>query len=144
MQIPSPSKPKMSLLLESADLACLGDLGGDAAAALSVADDALVQARNLGGVPAQIPLLQRLRGAALARTCDRAAAQEALDQSLNAARERGAEYEVALTSLVMAEVQTNLSGADELRRTAEATLAKRGVVSAPDLCGARSRRRRRA
>ena len=94
-------------------------------------------ARSLGGVPAQIPLLQRVRGAAFARTGDRATAQEALEQSLQAARERGAEYEVALSSLVLAEVHLDAEAADRdaLRRTAEATLTKLGVVSTPDLLG---------
>ena len=112
-------------------------LSGDAVAALSVAEDALVQARSLGGVPAQIPLLQRIRGVALARTGDRDTAEEALGQSLQAARERGAEYEVALTSLLLAEVQIDASAADRdaLRRAAETTLAKLGVVSTPDLLG---------
>jgi tetratricopeptide (TPR) repeat protein len=112
-------------------------LSGEVVEALALADDGLVQARSLGGVPAQIPLLQRVRGVALGKTGDRQAAQQALDHSLVAARARGAEYEVALSSLVMAEVQIEASAADreELRRGAEATLAKLGVVSPPDLLG---------
>ena len=115
-------------------------LSGDVAAALSVADDALVQARSLGGVPAQLPLLQRVRGVALATKGNRDAAEKALEESLLAARERGAEYEVALTSLVLAEVRINASETDrgELRRAAEAMLVKLGVVSTPDLLGSRS------
>jgi class 3 adenylate cyclase/tetratricopeptide (TPR) repeat protein len=107
-------------------------LSGDVAGALAVAEEGLAQARSLGGVPAQIPLLQRVRGAALARTDDRPGAQEALERSLLAAHERGAEYEVALTSLVMAQVRIDAS-ATELRQAAKATLAKLGVVSTPDL-----------
>jgi class 3 adenylate cyclase/tetratricopeptide (TPR) repeat protein len=112
-------------------------LSGDVAAALSVADEGLAQARGLGGVPAQLPLLERLRGAALATNGDRDAAREALEGSLLAARERGAEYEVALTSLVMAGVQLDASAGERegLRRAAETTLAKLGVVSTPDLLG---------
>jgi len=110
-------------------------LSGDVAGALSVAEEGLFQARSLGGVPAQIPLLQRVRGAALARTGEQTQAQDALEQSLLAARERGAEYEVALTSLVMAEVRQDASVTEreQLRLAAEATLAKLGVVSTPDL-----------
>ena len=110
-------------------------LSGEVTGALSLAEEALLHARTLGGVPAQIPLLQRVRGAALARTGDRAAAAEALEQSLLAARERGAEYEVALSSLVMAQVRadTNPAESEQLRLAAEATLAKLGVVSTPDL-----------
>ena len=110
-------------------------LSGDVAGALSVAEEGLFQARSLGGVPAQIPLLQRVRGAALARTGEQASAEDALEQSLTAARERGAEYEVALTSLVMAEVRQDatVTEREQLRLAAEATLAKLGVVSTPDL-----------
>ncbi|MGD0944110.1 MAG: adenylate/guanylate cyclase domain-containing protein [Acidimicrobiales bacterium] len=114
-------------------------LSGEVAAALAVADEGLVQARSLGGVPAQIPLLQRVRGVALARTGNRDGAQEALDESLSAARGRGAEYEIALSSLVIAEIRldTNAGDRHELRRRAEATLAKLGVVSPPDLLGSK-------
>jgi class 3 adenylate cyclase/tetratricopeptide (TPR) repeat protein len=114
-------------------------LSGEVAAALAVADEGLVQARSLGGVPAQIPLLQRVRGVALARTDRNDSAREALEESLSAARGRGAEYEVALSSLVMAELGIDADAVDrqELRRRAEATLSKLGVVSPPDLLGAR-------
>ena len=78
-------------------------LSGDSSGALSLADRCLELARDLGGVPPQIPLIQRVRGAALARAGEADAAMEALNQSLRAARTRGAEYEVALTERVFAE-----------------------------------------
>ena len=61
-------------------------LSDEVTAALAVADEGLVQARSLGGVPAQIPLLQRVRGVALARMDRRDGARRALEESLSAAR----------------------------------------------------------
>ncbi len=110
-------------------------LRGDHRQALGAADQALAQARALGGVPPQIALLQRVRGAALWLAGNRPAAEEALGQSLTAARKRRAEYEAALTLRVMAEVvevgERDRRG--ELLDSASATLAKLGVVATPDL-----------
>ncbi len=78
-------------------------LSGDSGGALSVADRCVDLARDLGGIAPQIPLIQRVRGAALARAGEANAAIEALNQSLRAARSRGAEYEVTLTERVVAE-----------------------------------------
>ena len=78
-------------------------LSGDHAGALSLADRCLTLAQDLGGVPPQIPLIHRVRGAALTRAGQPDAAIEALNQSLQAAQRRGAEYEVALTERVFAE-----------------------------------------
>lgn len=72
-------------------------LSGNSAEALTVSDGCIDLARNLGGVPPQIALIHRVRGAALANSGDVEAAIEALSQSLNAAKSRGAEYESALT-----------------------------------------------
>jgi hypothetical protein len=65
-----------------------------------LADRGLDLAQDLGGVPPQIPLLHRVRGAALARLGRNDAAVDALRQSLQAARGRGAAYEVELTERV--------------------------------------------
>jgi class 3 adenylate cyclase/tetratricopeptide (TPR) repeat protein len=84
---------------------------GDGDGALSLADRCLTLAHDLGGVPSQIPLIHRVRGAALAQAGQADAAIEALKQSLRAARSRGAEYEVALTERVFAdeELESGLS-----------------------------------
>jgi class 3 adenylate cyclase/tetratricopeptide (TPR) repeat protein len=110
-------------------------LGGRPDAALSLADEAQSQARSLGGVPAQIPLIQRVRGAVLARSGERGAAVDALEQSLHAARIRGAQYEEALTLRVLAEVAPDATEEEreDLRGAAAATLAQLGVVWTPDL-----------
>ena len=66
---------------------------GDADAALALAGSTLSRARSLGGVTV---ILHRVQGAALARRGDFAAAQEALEHSLEGARARDADYEIAL------------------------------------------------
>jgi tetratricopeptide (TPR) repeat protein len=114
-------------------------LSGELSSALASADEALEQARALGGVPPQIPLVQRVRGAALARLGDTDRAREALEQSLQAARSRSAEYEMALTMRLMATFGFD-SGDDSvgrLQQSAADTLAKLGVVWSPDLSGDR-------
>ncbi|MGD0310963.1 MAG: adenylate/guanylate cyclase domain-containing protein [Acidimicrobiales bacterium] len=113
-------------------------LSGRPDAALALADETLAQARGLRGVPPQVPLIQRVRGAVLAASGQPDAAAAALEQSLQAARSRGAQYEEALTLQVMAEcaVDSSEEHRAELRRTSEATLSKLGVVSTPDLVAA--------
>jgi len=110
-------------------------LAGRPEVALTLSDEAQAQARGLGGVPAQIPLIQRVRGAVLARAGDTDAAVDALQQSLQAARTRGAQYEEALTLRILAEVTPNATDAEraELRDAAAATLTQLGVVWTPDL-----------
>jgi class 3 adenylate cyclase/tetratricopeptide (TPR) repeat protein len=110
-------------------------LSGKPAEALSTADDALARAQSLGGVASQLPLLQRIRGVALAHLGNARAAMDALEQSLRAARTRRAEFEIALTLRAMAEygVESDDDVRDEQRQTAAATLAKLGVVWTPDL-----------
>ncbi len=110
-------------------------LAGRPDVALTLAEEAQAQARGLGGVPAQIPLIQRVRGAVLARSGDTAGAVDALQQSLAAARTRGAQYEEALTLRILAEVVPDATDGyrAELRNAAASTLAQLGVVWTPDL-----------
>ena len=56
-------------------------LAGRPDAAFTLAEEAQAQARGLGGVPAQIPLIQRIRGAVLARAGSVAGALEALNRA---------------------------------------------------------------
>ncbi len=56
----------------------------------------------------QTPLIHRVRGTALARLGRSEAAIDAWQQSLQAARSRGAEYEVALTERAAAEADLTL------------------------------------
>jgi tetratricopeptide (TPR) repeat protein len=110
-------------------------LAGRPDEALEMADETLARARTLGGVAAQSPLLYRVRGAAMVRRGDFAAAETALAESLSAARSRSAGYEVAVTLEVMAElaVRSGRGSPDELRGESRAVLGRLGVVSTPDL-----------
>ena len=113
-------------------------LSGQGVAALAEADDCLAQARGLGGVPPQAPLLLRVRGAILMRSGQPEAALEAFEASLRAARTRGAQHEEALTLEVMAECAIGISEEEreKLRSEASTTLSRLGVVWTPDLLGA--------
>lgn len=72
-------------------------LQGSFAAALAAADEAMARASSGSAVLPQIPLLQRVRGLALAGIGDRNGAQAALEASLVSARERHASHEIAWT-----------------------------------------------
>ena len=110
-------------------------LAGASATRSVRADAELARARALGGVPPQMPLLHRVRGAALARRGDAPGAAEALGLSLEAARLLKADYETALTMGAMAalgldhEVWTSFELAQESARILEVL----GVVAVADL-----------
>ncbi len=109
-------------------------LSGNAAAALTTVAAAMTTAQNLGGVASQMPLLQRIRGCALAVHGNTAKAEEALRQSLDAARSRGAEYEAALTMRVLADLDTETVAREreDLARSATATLDQLHVTWTPE------------
>jgi tetratricopeptide (TPR) repeat protein len=69
--------------------------------AIATATDALALAEELGGVPPAMPTLFRSLGAALAQRGRIAEARDALRRSLELARQRNADYEVALTLTAM-------------------------------------------
>jgi predicted negative regulator of RcsB-dependent stress response len=83
-------------------------LSGDDNGALDLADRCLARAQDLGGVASQTPLIHRVRGKALARLGQSDAAIDAWQQGLQAARSRGAEYEVALTERAAADASLSL------------------------------------
>jgi tetratricopeptide (TPR) repeat protein len=83
-------------------------LSGASADALALADRGLTLAQDLGGVAPQIPLLHRIRGGALARLGETEDALNAWQQSLQAARSRGAGYEIALTEQAAADAGLSL------------------------------------
>jgi tetratricopeptide (TPR) repeat protein len=112
-------------------------VSGDVPAALDAAEAGIAQARALGGVSAQLPLLHRVRGAALARAGDVQGSRSALADSLDAARHRDAEHDVALTLQTLAAV---LAGdgdpdADAQAAHADVVLDRLGIVRVPDLLG---------
>ena len=77
---------------------------GDADRVLEIVEPALERAEAMGGMGAQMAMLHRLRGYALAQRGDRDRARAALQQSLGIARARQADFELALTLRAMAEV----------------------------------------
>jgi tetratricopeptide (TPR) repeat protein len=108
---------------------------GDAPAALALADEVLEGARALGIESMLGPVLHRVRGAALARTGDLDAAADALTQSVDAARARQADYEIALSlhaQAQLAEARGGEAPAAEIRES-ESFFERAGVVAIPDL-----------
>ena len=79
--------------LRSAELMLMQERAKEAAA---LADEGLERVRSLGGA-VQEPGFLRVRGYALMQDADLEAAEVALEESLSAAHEREAEFEVALT-----------------------------------------------
>jgi len=66
-------------------------------AALESVRSASELARSIGGIAVQTPTLERMRGYASMQLGDLEGARLAFDESLRAARARGAQYEIALT-----------------------------------------------
>jgi class 3 adenylate cyclase/tetratricopeptide (TPR) repeat protein len=109
---------------------------GDAEGALRVADEALAAAAALGDAgEVRVPALARVRGCALAALGRHDDAQVALDAAIGAAREAGAEYELALALLALGRA---IGGQDTAAQAAlcgeaEGILARLGVVAPPVL-----------
>ena len=110
-------------------------MAGEPSRAIETVDGALGQARALGGVSAQLPLLHRVRGAALARLGDHAGAMVELERSLGAAEAREAEHELALTRRVLGLVAESVEpgAGTHLLDQAEEVLGGLGIVWTPDL-----------
>lgn len=75
---------------------CLDRLG-ETPRAVALAREAIARARGVGGANVHLPMLHRRLGIALVRAGDPAAARVALEESLEIARSREADFEVALT-----------------------------------------------
>ena len=109
-------------------------LQGDLARALAACDTALRQARALGGVPPQLPLLHRVRGWCLMRMGRVEEVDGALEESLRAARSRHAEFEIALSLYARAALARVRGGRDEqAEHESRAILDRLGVVRVPGI-----------
>jgi len=97
-------------------------------------------AKSLGGVSPQVPALYRLRGYALMILERLVEAREAFLTSLEAARVRHADYEVALTQGALVRLGS-IDGVPEAEDKAEANavLARLGVIAVPVLVLPRAR-----
>jgi class 3 adenylate cyclase/tetratricopeptide (TPR) repeat protein len=111
-------------------------LRDDPEAAFHTADDALATAEALDRVDANVPSVQRIRGLALMRLGRLEPARSALEQSLEVARRRKAEYEVALTLRALAQLGV-LEGEDPaaLWEESDEILDRLGVEWVPEIPG---------
>jgi tetratricopeptide (TPR) repeat protein len=106
-------------------------LAGDAAAALALADTTLRTAKLEDGISPEVPLLERVRAESLWSLGDIEGAGRALTASVDAARSRGAEYELALALDVlvrMPELRVHFDNVDGLLAERDAVFERLGVV----------------
>jgi tetratricopeptide (TPR) repeat protein len=106
-------------------------LSADAASALALADVTLRTAKLEGGISPEIPLLERVRAEALWSLGDTEGAGRALTASVEAARSRGADYDLALALDVlvrMPELRVHFRDVDALLAERAALLERLGVV----------------
>jgi tetratricopeptide (TPR) repeat protein len=129
---------------ELANAGCYGDVGridawlaearqlcGDSAEALALAEVTLRTAKAEGGIPPQVPLLERVRAEALWSLGETNAAGRALTASVETARARGAEYDLALALDVlvrMPELRAHFDDVDALLEERDEVLERLGVV----------------
>jgi tetratricopeptide (TPR) repeat protein len=107
-------------------------LQGSFAQALATADATLAVTSSGGAVLPQVPLLQRIRGVALARLGEVDAAFEAFEASLASARERRARHEIAWTlhAIAFARPAAGLPPIDDdLRAERDLLFTQLGIVA---------------
>jgi class 3 adenylate cyclase/tetratricopeptide (TPR) repeat protein len=102
---------------------------------MRIVDDALARADATGGMGAQMAMLHRLRGYALAERGDYGAASQALDRSLDIARARDAAFELALTLRAKCDVAavTGDPSAPACEEESEALFTQLDVVRVPSV-----------
>jgi class 3 adenylate cyclase/tetratricopeptide (TPR) repeat protein len=108
---------------------------GDWREALATCNAAFLLAREVGGVPPQLPLLNRVKAYALIQEGRLEEARETLQESLAAARARQADYEIGLTLRAMVEF-ARVAGDpfdDQAEAESKAILDRLGVVTVPDV-----------
>ncbi len=106
-------------------------LSGDATAALLLADATLRTAKLEGGVSLEVPLLERVRAESLWSLGEIEDAGHALTTSVDAARSRGADFELALALDVlvrMPELRTYFENVDALLVERDEVFDRLGVV----------------
>ena len=101
--------------------------------ALARSDAAFRLARELGGVPPQMPLLHRARAYALMQAGRAAESREPLEASLAAARARQADFDIGLTLRALAEF-ARVAGEPpdpDVEQESKTILDRLGVVTVP-------------
>jgi class 3 adenylate cyclase/tetratricopeptide (TPR) repeat protein len=108
---------------------------GESRKALETCAAAFLLAREVGGVPPQLPLLNRVKAYALMQEVHLEEAREALQESLAAARARQADYEIGLTLRAMVDLSRLAAGRIDIEAEAEseAILDRLGVVAVPNV-----------
>ncbi|MFP4234541.1 MAG: adenylate/guanylate cyclase domain-containing protein [Nitriliruptoraceae bacterium] len=125
-----------SLVVEAdTRLAELQVLAGRPDRAIEVASETLQRAAGADGVLEQQPVLLRVLGYAHLQRGELSAAERSLTGSLDAARARDADYEVALAELGLAELARARSGRPDaaLVASSRATLDDLGVARLPEV-----------
>jgi tetratricopeptide (TPR) repeat protein len=106
-------------------------LAGDAQGALVLADATLRTAKAGGGISPEVPMLERVRAEALWSQGENEAAGRALTASIDAARSRAADYELALAIDVlvrMPELRAHFDNVDALLAERDVVFERLGVV----------------
>jgi class 3 adenylate cyclase/tetratricopeptide (TPR) repeat protein len=100
---------------------------------LRIVSDALARAEAMGGMGAQVAMLHRLRGYAFAQRGEYERASDALDRSLEIARARDAEFELALTLRAKCDIAavTGDPSAPACEEESEAIFSRLDVVRVP-------------
>jgi class 3 adenylate cyclase/tetratricopeptide (TPR) repeat protein len=108
-------------------------LAGDSRAALECAVEAIEIGSDAGEAAITGPLVERVRGYALAQMNEFDIAIEALNTSLETARSRSDLYEVALSAVALARVRrlAGLDGDGALVAEASETFERLGVIAVP-------------
>ena len=107
-------------------------LAGRVDEALRRADDALVRLRSLGTESVTVPLLLRVQGVGAAARGDVETAWAKLDEALQVARERGAEFDIASAQLARARLAgTGTDVFAEATDEAGEILERLGVIAVP-------------
>lgn len=110
-------------------------LMGDGEAGLALATEVLDRGGASEELGMALPLLQRVRGYALIQVGEIAEARGALDESLRVARERGDDYEVALTlhAIVRLDRLEGRPAPSDLASEAAGILSRLGVARVPEV-----------
>jgi hypothetical protein len=107
-------------------------LQGSVTRALAACDASLKRARAIGGVPPQLPLLNRVKGWSLMQAGRPEDAGRAFEESLEAARSRQADFEIALSLHAKAALARSTGTRDEdAERESRSLFERLGVVRVP-------------
>ena len=109
-------------------------LQGAVTQALAACDASLKRARAIGGLPPQLPLLNRVKGWSSMQAGRPEDAGRAFEESLEAARSRQADFEIALSLHAKAALARSTGTRDEdAERESHVLLERLGVVRVPGI-----------